>query len=226
MITTSLSPAAARLRNRGREIVHERELQADLARQSYVVGRMVTTKNGGVPASCAPAHVSRPSPGPSITSNSRRPITTAPDRRRPLENLRVDLIWVHHPGVQLVGVPEPMERVSTSAGHVAVQRHRDVCDQFRHRRSDDRHRPDSSQAVERATRRSRRSVLFRPDERRDIAHLRPQRELPLIGSLRVWLSTRFRLALPDRRVGSRAVELLARLEPAVLAAHDTGGEHR
>ena len=58
----------------------------------------------------------------------------------------------------------------------------------------------------------------------DIAHLRPQRELPLIGSLR--------LAEHEVQVGAARtegwvagqVELLARIEPAVLAAHDTGAE--
>ena len=79
------------------------------------------------------AHLGRPSIGPiDDVEQSATHHHGAGLRRGPLEDLGVDRILIHHPGVELLGVSEPVLGIGPLPGHVAVQRHRDVSDDLRH----------------------------------------------------------------------------------------------
>ena len=132
-------PVAGRgpgLVHRRTHAVHEREPQPDLAGQPDVVRRgvghdEVRRRPGELGAI---AHVARPAVGsvddveqPATHDHRARPC------RRLLEDLGVGLVLVHHPGVQLLGVAEPVLRIGAGTGHVPVQRHCDVSDHLGHR---------------------------------------------------------------------------------------------
>ena len=83
---------------------------------------------------CAVAHLVVPTPGPSMMSKRRRPMTTAPDRSVAVrEQPRVDRVVTEHPLVErFAAMAEPVLEIRIGAGDEPVERHRDVGDHLRH----------------------------------------------------------------------------------------------